>query len=104
MPFGGANGSRSPETITLTVKARGEFDMTTVTGVDVTTTYPSGRTEAWSWAMTSAAVKALTVTHAFSSDGSEAREVGNYVFSGWLVAGTSRRRFDAKTVPFKGYP
>lgn len=43
MPFGGPNGSQPPETISLTVKSRGEFDMTTVSSVEIDTTYPRVR-------------------------------------------------------------
>lgn len=100
MPYGGTNGSRADETISITVKSRSEVDMTTYTSVEVDTTYPSGRVDRWSWAISAVTQKTLTLVHFFSSDGAESGEIGKYIFSGWLIAGTSRRAFDSKSVNF----
>lgn len=100
MPFGGTNGSRADETISLTVKSRGEVDMTAYTSAEVDTTYPSGTVSRWNWTISAVTQKTLTLVHSFSSNGAETGEIGKYVFSGWLLAGAARRAFDSKTVNF----
>lgn len=101
-------GSRDPEALDLRITSTG-FDLTTVTGVELTVRSPAGAALSWPWTIAAGAqATVLHLTHLFAVDGSDVPVVGNYIIAGWLIVApggveTTRRRIKPITVPAVAY-
>lgn len=100
MPYVGA---RYPESIDIRVPTQGGFDMTTVTSVEIMTRSPKKVALTWVWTIGPQTSTELHLLHAFSADGNDAREEGQYIVSGWLVSPGTRRRIKPLSIPFEKY-
>lgn len=97
-------GARDPESVSLTLtRAAGDdFDMSTVTSLEITVSTPYGDVP-WTWTQTSATASTLTIACTFASDGSDVPRDGIYTIRGWLVSAGSRRRIRRTTVTAERY-